>query len=152
LSSVVNEKQFKVLFLDVGLMVRATRLNAELLLSNNLLLANRGKIAEQFVGQELLAYADPIDEAAVYFWCREKSSSTAEVDYVISVDSHILPVEVKAGTTGQLKSLKILMQERDLPLGIRVSQLPLQIESKVLSLPFYLLSQLHRLVMDTIET
>ena len=147
LSSVMNEKQFKVLFLDVGLMVRATRLDAELLLSNNLLLANRGKIAEQFVGQELLAYADPNDEAAIYFWCRQKPSSTAEVDYIISIDSHIVPIEVKAGTTGQLKSLKILMQERNLPLGLRISQMPLQIEDKIVSLPFYLLSQLNRLIM-----
>ncbi len=146
LSSLINEKQFKLLFLDIGLMLRAAKLDAELLLSDDLLLANRGKLAEQFVGQELLAYADPLDEAAVHFWCRQKPSSTAEVDYVVQAGSRIVPIEVKAGTTGQLRSLKLLMQERNLPLGIRISQLPLKLEDNILSLPIYLVNQLNRLV------
>jgi uncharacterized protein len=131
LSSLINEKQFKLLFLDVGLMTRAAKLDAELLLKEDMILANRGKIAEQLVGQELLAYAECTDETSVYFWCRQKPSSTAEVDYVISLGSRIIPIKVKAGTRSRLKSLKLLMQEKNLPLGIRISQSPLKLEDGI---------------------
>jgi len=148
LISLINEKKFKLLFLDVGLVQRADKLATELLLENDLLLVNRGALAEQFVGQELLAYSSCYEEANLYFWSREKKSSLAEVDYVTTVDSKIIPIEVKAGTTGQLKSLKIFMAEKNIPLGIRISQAPLNYNDGILSLPLYLIHQLPRLVND----
>ena len=84
LMTLMNEKKFKILFLDVGLMIYASRVEAELLL-NDIILVNRGAIAEQFVGQELLAYAASYEEAHLYFWCREKKSSMAEVDFIMTV-------------------------------------------------------------------
>lgn len=145
LITLINEKKFKILFLDVGLVVYASRIEAELLL-NDIILVNRGALAEQFVGQELLAYAPNYDEAKLYFWCREKKSSMAEVDFIITVGSKIIPIEVKAGSTGQLKSLHLLMQERNMSLGLRISQQPLYFDGKILSLPFYLVSEIERLV------
>ncbi len=41
----------------------------------------------------------------LYYWVRETKSSSAEIDYVISNGSDIIPIEVKAGKTGRLKSL-----------------------------------------------
>ena len=146
LITLMNEKKFKLLFLDVGLMTRASRLAAELWLDNNLLLVNRGNIAEQFVGQELLAYGTNIEAPQLYFWCREKKSSQAEVDFITSVDSKIIPIEVKAGSTGQMKSLQLLMSEKNLPLGIRISQLPLGLNGTILSVPLYMVGELSRLV------
>jgi len=145
LISLMNEKKFKILFLDVGLMVRASHVEAELLLEN-IILVNRGAIAEQFVGQELLAYTPSFEEARLYFWCREKKSSMAEVDFIITVGSKIIPIEVKAGSTGQLKSLHLLMHEKDLKMGIRVSQQPLSFNGQILSVPIYMVSEISRLV------
>lgn len=142
----LNEKRFKLLFLDVGLMKRAAKLDMELLFTQDLMLLDRGAIAEQFVGQELLAYQDPFDEPQLYYWMREDKSSTAEVDYVLNVDSVIAPIEVKAGKTGTLKSLHLLMRERNLPEGVRISTLTLQKNDNILSVPFYLISQLKRLL------
>jgi len=145
LITLINEKKFKILFLDVGLVVYATRIEPELLL-NDIMLVNRGALAEQFVGQELLAYASNYDEAKLYFWCREKKSSMAEVDYIMTAGSKIIPIEVKAGSTGQLKSLHLLMHERNMPLGVRVSQQPLQFDGKILSVPIYMVGEIERLI------
>ncbi len=146
LISHVQEKKFKLLFLDIGLLKRASRLDIDLLLNPALMLNNRGALTEQFVGQELLAYQDPYDEAQLYYWCRDKKGSSAEVDYLSHVDSQIIPIEVKSGKTGRLKSLQILLQEKSLPLGIRISTKKLQRQGNILSIPFYMIAEIARLV------
>lgn len=144
LITLINEKKFKLLFLDIGLMARASRMSAELLLEDNILLVNRGAMAEQFVGQELLAYTPSTDIPHVYFWNREKKSSLAEVDFITTFESQIIPIEVKAGATGQLKSLQLLMQEKNLPIGVRISQQSLTFDGSILSVPLYMISELSR--------
>jgi len=57
--------------------------------------------------------------AKLFFWSREQGS--AEVDYLISHQGKIYPVEVKAGTTGKLKSLQLFIQEKKAPFGIKIS-------------------------------
>lgn len=146
LITLVNEKKFKILFLDVGLMARASRLTAELWLDENLLLVNRGATAEQFVGQELLAYGTNIEGPQLYFWCREKKSSQAEVDFITSFEATIIPIEVKAGSTGQLKSLQLLMHEKNLSPGVRISQQPLGFDGSILSVPLYMVGEVSRLL------
>ena len=151
LITLINEKKFKILFLDVGLMTCTSHLAAELLLNNNLLLLNRGAMAEQFVGQELLAYTPAIDVPHLYFWCREKKSSMAEVDFITTCDAKIIPIEVKAGTTGQLKSLQLFMHEKMIPLGVRIAEHPLSFDGTLLSIPLYMVSELSRLVLNIVK-
>lgn len=145
LNALINQKKFKLIYLDVGLTKRVSGLDADILLADDLLLVNQGAIAEQFVGQELLACGDPHDDNELFFWTREEKS-TAEVDYVTTIGSQIMPIEVKAGSTGSLKSLHIFMEEKKLPLGVRISQQPLSITKNILSLPLYMISELDRLV------
>lgn len=150
LITLINEKKFKILFLDVVLITYSSRIEVELLL-NDMILLNRGALTEQFVGQELLAYQPYYEDAKLYFWCREKKSSMAEVDFIITVGSHIIPIEVKAGATGQLKSLHLLMAEKKLPLGVRVSQHPLTFDGNILSVPMYMVSQISPLVENILK-
>jgi len=150
LTSFVNEKKFKVLFLDIGLMTRAGKLNTEILLNEDILLADRGMLAEQFVGQELLAYESPFDESSLYFWSREKRGSMAEVDFVTTVDAKIIPIEVKSGTTGQLKSLHLFMNEKKSACGIRLSQHAMSCINDLISLPLYLSSEITRIIKQHI--
>ena len=126
--------------------MRNARLAINELLDKNILLINQGAMAEQLAGQELLAYQDCYEEAKLYYWCRETRGSLAEVDYVINIDSQIVPIEVKSGKKGTLKSLQLMMKEKNLPLGMRLSQLPLQYHDNLLSIPFYLIGELKRLV------
>jgi predicted AAA+ superfamily ATPase len=148
LISHANEKKCKFLFLDVGLVKRACNLGLDLVFKQDLMLINDGALAEQFVGQELLAYFHKDDMNGLYAWKREEKSSSAEVDFLVAIDSQIIPIEVKAGSTGKLKSLKIFLSERNLPLGIRISELPLSLRDQVLSLPLYLIEQLPRLLRE----
>lgn len=148
LSTTKHEEQYKLHFLDVGLMTKATRLPADLLLREDFFSLNRGSMMEELVGQELLAYEPNNQVGELYYWSRkkEKSSSQAEVDYVIAVDDRIVPIEVKAGTTGRLKSLHLFMQEKHAPFGVKVSTQPLSLEKNILNVPAYMLQSLPRLV------
>ena len=96
--------------------------------------------------QELLAYQDCRLEPQLHYWSRDEIGSQAEVDYLISLDSQIIPIEVKSGTTGKLKSMHLLMREKNLPLGIRLSESPLALHHQILSVPFYLIHEIPRLV------
>lgn len=148
LITTANEKKFKLLMLDVGLVNCVTRLSAEILMDESLILLHQGMIAEQFVGQELLAYAPFYRGEELYYWHRDKASATSEVDYVIPIGSKIYPVEVKAGSTGRLKSLQIYIDEKGIDFGVRISQNALSFGKRVLSIPLYMISQLPRLVSE----
>ncbi len=141
----VKEEKCKLLFLDGGLVNSANKLDMQTAWDMDLLQMNAGSQAEQFVGQELLAYTSVYEEPQLYYWERDKKGAMAEVDYVLQIGSKIIPVEVKAGTTGSLKSLAQFFLEKQVPFGVRISQHPLSFHEKILSVPLYLISQLQRL-------
>jgi predicted AAA+ superfamily ATPase len=98
--------KFKLLFLDVGLMNRICGLDWLAINSmDERKLVNEGSIAEQFIGQHLLYLNNGQEAPSLHYWIREQKTGNAEVDYVISRGDLILPVEVKAGKSGSLKSL-----------------------------------------------
>jgi hypothetical protein len=61
------------------------------------------------------------------------------------VKGKLFPIEVKAGKTGRLRSLRQFMEEKKIPLGIRISEAPLSLERDILSIPLYMISQMERL-------
>lgn len=146
LNAHAKENKFKILFLDIGLVNSATKLDLQIAVDTDLLQINAGTQAEQFVGQELLAYANPYMNEQLFYWEREKKSAMAEVDFVIQSGSNIVPIEVKAGSTGSLKSLFQFLQDKKQPFGVRISLHPLSFHDRVLSVPLYLISQLPRLI------
>jgi len=99
--------------------------SSELLLSpdEKFIKINEGAIAEQFTAQELLAYRDYYQIPSLYYWAREARSSNAEIDYLIPCRSSALPIEVKAGKTGTLRSMHIFLEKYGLSAGVRISQL-----------------------------
>ncbi|MDO8526282.1 MAG: AAA family ATPase [Deltaproteobacteria bacterium] len=145
LGAQIKENKFKIIFLDVGLMQNACGLQGDLSLATDFTQINSGSVAEQFAGQELKATADKYQPRHLFFWARDKRGSLAEVDYVVSIGTEIIPVEVKAGKTGKLKSLRSFMQEKKTRLGIRISQEPLSRHDNILSIPFYMVENLTRL-------
>jgi predicted AAA+ superfamily ATPase len=140
-----KQDRFKLLYLDVGLLQTAVKADATHFFEQEILQINGGMIAEQFVGQELLAYSLPFQNMPLLFW-EPSCGGQAEIDFVISVQSEIIPIEVKAGATGSLRSLHSFLQERKgCRLGIRISEHPLSLRHNILSVPFYLLGFLDRL-------
>lgn len=121
-------------------------------------LVNEGVIAEQFIGQHLLELLAASPNRELTYWLREGRSSNAEVDFVLAFDDRIVPIEVKAGGRGSLRSLHQFVGEKRVPLAVRFdSNLPstqtvnatIQTGGKVsevtyqlLSLPLYLVEKL----------
>ena len=116
----IEEKVYKLLFMDVGLM------NANYGLGWNTIsqiadtqLINEGVIAEQFIGQHLQDMLSGSPNRDLTYWLREGRSSNAEVDYVIALDGKIIPIEIKAGATGSLKSLHQFVGEKGVRQAVR---------------------------------
>jgi len=106
-----SSKVFKALFLDIGLMQHICGIDPlETINSSDLTSVYKGAIAEQFVGQELLASGGS-ENLKLYYWNRMKKGSTAEVDFVISRGSKLYPVEVKSGAAGKMRSMHQLLSE-----------------------------------------
>jgi predicted AAA+ superfamily ATPase len=147
----IDDKKFKLIFLDVGLMQNICGSQCQLALGNDLMQIHNGAVAEQYIGQELLAQAASDDAGQLYFWIREMRNSMAEVDFVISTGSGIFPVEVKAGTEGRLKSLRLFLAEKPAEFGIRFSQDRLSFCDRLLSVPLYMTEQLPRLIAEAQE-
>ena len=159
LGAEVRERYFKEIFLDVGLCATLLGLNLnQLNVIHDLTFINQGGLAEQVVGQLLRTIEPLYAPPSLYCWEREELGSSAEIDYVIQHGSDVVPIEVKAGSTGSLKSLHLFMKLKHCPFAIRInSERPSRFEVNVkdhqgnpiqyslLSLPFYLIGQIHRL-------
>ncbi|MCK4813846.1 MAG: ATP-binding protein, partial [Candidatus Marinimicrobia bacterium] len=91
LESHASDKYFKVIFLDIGLMHAINGMHEEIVLGKNLTDIYKGALAEQFVGQELLAYQDPYHKQSLYYWTRNKRGSSAEIDYLIQKNANLIP-------------------------------------------------------------
>lgn len=112
LGAEVNFEKYKVIFIDIGLSHSLFGAGVKGWILNPLEeFVNRGSIAEAFVGQELLAYSDPNMKTQLFYWHRESRSSNAEVDYVIGDNNLIVPIEVKSGGTGRLRSMGVFLEE-----------------------------------------
>ena len=119
----------KMLVLDTGLMLRLlnmtmgdiTELTTHILTATAADLVNKGPMAEMLAGLELLHYRTPNLRHELFYWQRQAKNATAEVDYVLSSGTNILPFEVKAGVQGGMKSLWDYMRERKLSQAIRCS-------------------------------
>jgi predicted AAA+ superfamily ATPase len=106
------------------------------LLHKDLLSVYRGKLAEQFVAQELLVYHGP----DLFYWARDARGSSAEVDYLLSCNGEIYPVEVKSGSGGSLKSMHMLLRTyQNCPRGLIMysGEYKLLPEQKLEFLPLY---------------
>lgn len=150
----------KVVLLDVGLASSDLGLSLTDLTSiEELDLINKGGIAEQLAGQLLRTIEPFYQEPALYYWLVPEKDSSAEIDYVIQHGTKVVPVEVKAGASGKLKSLHRFMHLKGLARAVRInSQSPLKscvklkdtqgipVQYELISLPFYLVGQIHRLL------
>ena len=162
LAADVNERFFKCLHVDVGLMCAALGLDLlDLEREGDPTLVNRGAVAEQFVGQHLLYAEAPYRTPALHYWARENRNAAAEIDYVVAVGSRVVPVEVKAGATGSLRSLQQFVREKSSRLALRLNgdrpsllresrKLPdgNTVRYDLLSLPLYLVGQARRLIVE----
>jgi hypothetical protein len=138
LGASINLRRFKALVFDVGLHQRLAGLQlSEHLVADRATLINRGGAAELFTGLQLVSGSSPFLRPELFYWHREARSSSAEVDFVIAHGATIIPLEVKSGFKGGMKSMRIFMQERNTPIGIRLSQENFGRYENILTMPVY---------------
>ena len=159
----IEKKVYKTLFRDVGLMNAVCGLNWQVISRmDDIRLINEGAGAEQFIGQHLQAVLADRPDRELTYWLREGRSSNAEIDFVIAMSGAVVPVEVKAGGTGKLKSLHQFMGTKKAPFAIRFDSSPpsatqvntvikIGTESKnvdyqLISMPLYLVECLQTIV------
>jgi uncharacterized protein len=162
----INPKIFKVIFVDIGLQCAALGLNQlDIIKGPDWSWINRGSMAEQFIGQSLLKLIPSYHPPELFYWVREKVQSEAEVDYIWQHQSKLIPIEVKAGKTGRLRSLHVFFREKPWHFGVRFNtdtpsllcetvnmQDGKSISFRLLSLPFYLAEQMERIIAETINS
>jgi uncharacterized protein len=149
----INPDHFKVILEDIALSQAMLGLPAgEWILHAPECLENRGEMIEAFAGQELLAYQDPSLDTPLYYWHRESRSSNAEVDYVIQQENAIIPVEVKSGTSGWLRSMHKFLEEHPAsPYGLRFCSGDYHVDGKIKSYPLYAIAGAVGVAKESLE-
>ena len=126
-----------MLFLDVGLLHAVNGIYLDTVQAKDFTALFKGAVAEQFVGQELLAYHNPYTKPLLYYWAREAKNSNAELDYLIQKEGEAIPIEVKSGSTGRLKSMHMFIEKYHSKSAVKISQTPFDKGNPILSIPFY---------------
>ncbi len=157
-----DDRRYKLLLVDVGLVSASLGVSlTDLDRAEDLVMANAGAVAEQAVGQALRVVEPPFHEPKLHYWARDMPGSEAEVDYVIQQGTRIVPIEVKAGATGALRSLHVLMAARGWKRAVRfnadrpsVTQVSTSTSGgdratyELVSLPLYLAANVGRILHD----
>jgi len=147
-------KSPRLQILDSGLLNYFVGIQQDILGTSDLNSIYQGTLIEHLVGQELLAFQFN-SLSALHFWVREKKESTAEVDYLFLFRGQIIPIEVKSGKEGTLKSLHIFMDLAPHNLAIRLYAGALNITEantpkgkkyQILNLPYFLVSQIEKYI------
>ncbi len=116
---------FKLFFLDIGLVLNSwgtQGLDLDSFLNGKFL--EEGKLAEQFAAQSL-AYSQGRDAPPrLHYWLREGRNTNAEVDFILSRGTEVIPLEIKAGASGSLRSLHQFMALKKLSTAFRCDLLP----------------------------
>ena len=138
LAASINESHFKVFFSDIGLSQRLLGTSYQDWVISKIKVDNMGGIAEQFVAQELIAYQSHYEKAPLYYWHREAKNSNAEVDFVITKESHLVPIEVKSGKRGSLRSMQMYLDTHpDAAFGLKISEGSFSKHGEIVEIPLY---------------
>ena len=125
-------KAFKLFVLDVGLLSCMVRLDQTVLLDGNRLFTEfKGALTEQYVLQQFKTNK----KLDTYYWTNDRGS--AEIDFLIDTGREVIPVEVKAETNLQAKSLKVYYEKFHPANSIRTSMSDYKQESWLLNLPLW---------------
>jgi len=157
----IDEKTFKIYFLDVGLLNYLQGITINLIQNiDEKELVNKGIIAEQFAAQHLAYFENGFEPPELFYWLRDKKSNKAEIDFILQKEFTILPVEIKSGASGTFKSLFQFAYEKQIQLAY-VFDMKLRnsnekivhdcIHHRPLKKPEAISLKLHRLHIGTIE-
>ncbi len=159
LGAETNPRTFKSILVDIGIAsvhLGLSRLDFREL--DRVVWANRGGLAEQFVGQHLRCLSRAFEDPRLFYWQR-MAGRQGEIDYVVQHGSQIVPVEVKAGNAGAMKSLHAFMHHKKLRRALRLDANPPSVQDldvrtttsesvkyRLMSLPLYMVESIPSLL------
>lgn len=150
------KKSPKLLWLDSGIVNYVAKNQLKLFGSKDISEHWKGNLAEQIVGQELIAHKNSVLTQR-NFWVRNARNSQAELDFVIQTSSQLIPIEVKSGHNSKIRSMHLFMEQSNSNLALRFwnNQLQkdeIQLDSKkkytLLSLPFYYAEVIDKIIKN----
>ena len=129
LGAEVNIKFNKYIILDTGLLLTLLsnsvggniQISTEILVSTAADLVNKGSLTEMVAGCEIIKYLKPNIKQDLYYWENLTKNASSEVDYILSYNMQIVPLEIKAGIGGKMKSLRYFMEKKQIKYAIRSS-------------------------------
>jgi uncharacterized protein len=148
----------KLFMLDTGMVNHSAGVQKQLLMSKRIDENYYGKIAEHITGQQLLAQMTSV-RSKLNFWVPQNLNAQAEIDFVLPYDDMLIPIEVKSGATGKLRSLHRFIDEAPHSYAVRVYSGKFIVEEiktingkpfKLINIPFYLLGQINEVFKQNI--
>ena len=142
----------KLQLVDTGMVNYFSGIQGELIPVNDLNDSFKGRIAEHITGQELLTLADSV-LFKLNYWTRENKDADAELDFIWQYKNKVIPIEVKSGKAGKLRSLHQFVDRSPHNFAVRVYSGKLSVENartisgkkyKLINLPFYLIHKLQQ--------
>ncbi len=112
-------KSPRLQFLDTGLINNELGIQAEMLAFNDLSKSHKGAIIPHLITQELISLFPSVNRIP-HFWIRDKKQSSSEVDLVYTFQEKVIPVEIKSGKAGTLRSLHQFIDRSTHPYAVRI--------------------------------
>lgn len=154
------KKSPRIQFLDTGLLNFAKGIRARLIGVKDMSNAYKGAIIQHIVFQEIMSLNRRVHKKP-HFWVREKKTSSAELDLLLEGDQLVIPIEIKSGNQGTLRSLHQFVEQADHPYAIRLyagafdvqrAQTPAGKPYFLMNLPYYLSAKLPEYIHWFINT
>jgi predicted AAA+ superfamily ATPase len=140
------KKSPRLQVLDTGMLNYFSGLQKPLFGTKDLNELYRGKIAEHIVGQEFLS-SNYSFLNTLHFWVRDKKQSEAELDFLFPCNGTMIPVEVKSGNSGTLRSLHQYIDISETKFAVRMYAGNIKLEEhktpegtpfRLLNMPYFL--------------
>ena len=132
LKAYMDFSAFKLFLLDVGLLGALSELEAKSILEGNeIFVEYKGALTEQYVLQELIANTN---YTPYYFGT---DSQNFEMDFMVQKDGETVPIEVKAETNTQAKSMKAYYKKYAPKHAVRISMLDYIEQDYLTNIPLY---------------
>ena len=146
LSAYDDLSAFKIYLSDIGLLRKLAEVPAAALVAKDDVIGYRefkGAFAENYVLQSLSTQST----VNLRYWT---SNNSAEVDFLLQYDTHILPIEVKSGKSTSSRSLTLYNAEKHPVLRIRYSDKDLKLDDNLLNIPLYMADWTFQLIQSLI--
>jgi len=152
-------KSPRLQFLDTGILNHSLGIQGQMLGVDDLSNAFKGAIIPHIITQELISL-NTFNDKKPNFWVRDKKQASSEVDLVFWYNDKLIPIEIKSGSTGNLKSLHQFLEHTNHPYAVRIYAGEFRIEKNItpkgtpyllMNLPYYLGTKIPEYIQYFVE-